>query len=538
MVMDRLSGLPELTVHGLLRARAAERGNDPFLMFEGQVLGYVDLLRASERLAGGLKALGVGRGDKVAIMMSNRPEFLIGWFALSMLGAVEVPINTAHRGDLLRYMLEQADCTVLIVEGQFCNRLGDVLPALNALRHIVLLDSEEPLICPQQQHGWDAVATAEPPSEWEGLPPSAPVAVMFTSGTTGPSKGAVLPQKYVLVQGAIIAEACRYDAADCLYNALPLFHGNAQFLSTIPALLSGARMVLARKFSASAFWEEVARHNCTAFNYIGGILPILWSAEPRAEDARNTLRLMMGAGAPPHLFTPFEERFGLRLVEGYGMSEIGVPLNNSINLRRPGSCGRELPEYEVRLVDDEGVEVGPDTPGELLVRPKLFDSMMTEYYRMPEKTVEAWQGLWFHTGDYLRRDADGYFYFVDRKKDALRRRGENISSFELERSVNDYPAVRESAAVAVASDLGEDEVMICVVPKEGVQIEPLDLLRHCVGRMARFMVPRYIRVLDALPKTPTERVQKFELRAAGVTADTYDREADPVWADMVRENAA
>lgn len=535
---DRHATLTADTVHGLLRERAGQRPDDVFLIFEERQWTFGALLREAEALAGGLAAQGVARGDKVAIMMSNRPEFLLSWFALSMLGAVEVPVNTAHRGDLLRYMLSQADCSLLIAEGQFLGRIAQVAVEVPTLRRIVLLDEGERPEIGQELVAWEAVATAPPPAQWPQIGPADPVAVMFTSGTTGPSKGAVLPQKYVLLQGNIIADVCRYEADDCLYNALPLFHGNAQFLSTIPALIAGARVVLARRFSASAFWSDVARHGCTAFNYIGGILPILWSAEPKADDAENSLRLMMGAGAPAHLFEPFEQRFGVRLVEGYGMSEIGIPLSNSIDHRRPGTCGRELPEYEVRLVDDDGNEVGPDTPGELLVRPRLFNSMMREYYRMPEKTVEAWEGLWFHTGDYLKRDAQGYYYFLDRKKDALRRRGENISSYEVERCVNDHSGVRESAAVAVASELGEDEVMICVVPREGAQVDPLDLLRHCAGRMARFMVPRYVRLLDALPKTPTERVQKFELRAAGVTADSYDRERDPAWAQVEREAAA
>jgi crotonobetaine/carnitine-CoA ligase len=526
------------TVHGLLRERARQRPDDVFLLFGERQWTFGQLLRESEAVAGGLAAQGVKAGDKVAIMMGNRPEFLLCWFALSMLGAVEVPLNTAHRGDLLRYMLAQADCSLLIAESQFLGRIAEVAGAVSTLHRIVMLDEGARPAVPQEITRWEEVAGGAPLAQWPHVGPADPVAVMFTSGTTGPSKGAVLPQQYALRQGGIIADICRYDARDCLYNALPLFHGNAQFLSTIPALIAGARMVLAPRFSASAFWGEVARHGCTAFNYIGGILPILWSAPPSETDADNSLRLMMGAGAPAHLFEPFEQRFGVRLVEGYGMSEIGVPLSNTIDHRRPGSCGRELPEYEVRLIDDDGAEVGPDTPGELLVRPRHFNSMMREYYAMPEKTVEAWEGLWFHTGDYLRRDADGYFYFLDRKKDALRRRGENISSYEVERSVNEHPAVRESAAVGVASDLGEDEVMICVVPREGMSVDPLDLLRHCAGRMARFMVPRYVRVLDALPKTPTERVQKFELRAAGVTPESYDREADPRWRQVEKDLAA
>lgn len=541
--MDSLASLADRTVHGLLRQRAVERPNDTFLHFEEQAFTFGALAEAADRLAGGLAALGVKRGDKVAIMMGNRPEFLLSWFALSQLGAVEVPINTAHRGTLLHYMLDQAECSLLILEGTFAERFGDIAADLARLKTVVLLDGPEGAGLEtadfvQKTVDFRTLETHAPLDVRPHVGPADPVAVMFTSGTTGPSKGAVLPQNYVLMQAAIIAEACRYTPADCLYNALPLFHGNAQFLSTIPALVSGARMVLARRFSASAFWDEVRAHGCTAFNYIGGILPILWKAPPSADDATSGLRLMMGAGAPKDLFEPFEQRFGVRLVEGYGMSEIGIPLNNSIDHRRPGSCGRPLPQYEVKLVGDDGGDVPDDTPGELLIRPRTMNSMMLEYYRMPDKTVEAWQDLWFHTGDYLKRDADGYFYFVDRKKDALRRRGENISSYEVERGVSAHPAVLESAAVAVASELGEDEVMICLTLRPGQSLEPIELMRHCTRQMARFMVPRYVRILEALPKTPTERVQKYALRAEGVTADTYDREADPAWHALLKDSVA
>jgi len=371
MPVDMLANVAERTVHGLLKQRAAERPNDPFLHFEGQDFTFGALHTAAARVAGGLAALGIGRGDKVAIMMGNRPEFLICWFALSQLGAIEVPINTAHRGTLLHYMLDQADCSLLILEGTFQDRLQDIAADLPKLRTVALLDGAGLDDISQQVVDFSVLESGTPPTDAPLIGPADPVAVMFTSGTTGPSKGAVLPQNYVLMQAAIIAEGCRYTPEDCLYNALPLFHGNAQFLSTIPALLSGARMVLARRFSASAFWDEVRTYKCTAFNYIGGILPILWKAPPSPEDANNSLRLMMGAGAPKDLFEAFETRFGVRLVEGYGMSEIGIPLNNSIDHRRPGCCGQPLPQYEVRLVDDDGADVPDDTPGELLIPRRL-----------------------------------------------------------------------------------------------------------------------------------------------------------------------
>jgi crotonobetaine/carnitine-CoA ligase len=288
--------------------------------------------------------------------------------------------------------------------------------------------------------------------------------------------------------------------------------------------MSGAKMVLAEKFSASRFWEEIHRYGCTEFNYIGGILPILMKAEPTPRDADNPLRVMMGGGAPMDLFDAIEKRFGVTLIEGYGMSEIGLPLMNTLKARKPGTCGKPFRDYTVKLVDDSGVEVGINTPGELLMRPLKPYTMVLEYYHMPEKTVEAWGDLWFHTGDFLYRDEGGYFHFVDRKKDALRRRGENISSYEVEKVINGHPSVLESAAVAVKSNLGEDEVMICLTLKPGKQLTPVELMVHCEERMAYFMIPRYVRIMTDMPKTPTQRVQKYQLRQEGVTPDTWDRE--------------
>ena len=224
------------------------------------------------------------------------------------------------------------------------------------------------------------------------------------------------------------------------------------------------------------------------------------------------------------LFDAIEKRFGLTLVEGYGMSEIGLPLMNTLKERKPGTCGKPWPDYEVKVVDDNGMEVGPNTPGELLMRPLKPYSMLLEYYKMPDKTVEACRDMWFHTGDYLYYDEEGYFHFVDRKKDALRRRGENISSYEVEKVINSHPAVLESAAVAAKSELGEDEVMVCVSLKPGESLTNEALLDYCQERMAYFMIPRYVRFMDQLPKTPTQRVQKYQLREEGVTPDTWDRE--------------
>ncbi len=506
------------SVPELLALQAQRHGNRPFLHFEGQVYGYADLRERMERVGGALQRAGIGPGDKVAIMLENRPEFVFIWFALARIGAVEVPVNTAHKGELLAYVIDQADCRLVFVETALLPQIAALRARLPKLERVVVLDE------PGAQ-GWDAFLREAPLAGAVTVRDADPAAILFTSGTTGPSKGAVLPHGYPLLLGRMISEQARYTESDRLLNALPLFHGNAQFLSTVPALVSGAQVVLARRFSASGFWDTVRRYGCTEFNYIGGIVSILLKAAPRPDDADNPLRVMIGAGAPRDRFAEFERRFGVQLLEGYGMSEIGVPISSLSDERLAGSCGRPRSEYEVRVVDDDGNPVGPDTPGELLVRPRVRNAMLLEYYRMPEKTVEAWRDLWFHTGDYLQYDAQGWYYFVDRKKDAIRRRGENISSFEVERLVLAHPAVLECAAVAVPSELGEDEVLLCAVLRPGAALDAGGLWAHCDAHMARFMVPRYLRFLERLPKTPTERVQKYLLRAAGVTADTLDREA-------------
>ncbi len=516
----------ERVIHAVLESRAAKDGSRTFLYFKDQEYSFADVNQAADRVACGLQKIGIKKGDKVSIMLDNCPEYLFTWFGISKLGAVEVPVNTAHKGDLLAYMLNLSDANMMVLDSQYLDRIEPILNEVPGLKYIVVFNSEG-----KQVPGYDRVVV-----EWaevinndgsyrkEEVFWSDPFIIMFTSGTTGPSKGSLMPHNYGLYMADICREAVEYSEKDCLYNVLPLFHGNAQVLSTLPALLSGARMVLGEKFSASRFWEDVRKFNCTEFNYIGGIVPILYKAEPRADDADNPLRIMFGAGAPMELFEPFQKRFGVRLIEGYGMTEIGIPLVNTLKNNRPGTCGQIYPGYSLRVVDDNGFEVGPNTPGELLIRPSKPYSMMLEYYKMPEKTVDAWKDLWFHTGDYLRYDENGYFYFIDRKKDALRRRGENISSFEVETTINSHPAVMESAAVAVKSPMGEDEVMVCLSLKPGRTLRAEDLIDFCSEKMAYFMVPRYLRFMEELPKTPTQRVLKHQLRQEGVTGDTWDME--------------
>ncbi len=516
----------ERTLHRLLERQAEKYGKRTFFYFKEKEFSFEDLNLGASRVAAGLQKLGIVKGDKVAIIMDNCPEYLFVWFGLSKLGAVEVPLNTAHKGELLTYMLNQSDSKMIVMDSKYSDRVGPVLAATPGVEGIVVFEGSAPGVVrlSKQVVGWSTLVDNDGRYTAADVLWSDPFIIMFTSGTTGPSKGSLMPQNYGLYMGEVICETGGYDEKDCLYNALPLFHGNAQVLSTLPALMSGARMVLCERFSASRFWEDVRRYCCTEFNYIGGILPILFKADPKPDDPDNPLRIMIGGGAPMDLFDAFEKRFGVTLLEGYGMSEIGIPLFSSVKDRAPGTCGKPRDDYAVKVVDDNGLELGPNQPGELLIRTLKPYSMFLEYYKMADKTAEALADCWFHTGDYLYYDDRGWFHFVDRKKDALRRRGENISSYEVEKVVNSHPSVLESAAVAVKSELGEDEVMVCLTLKQGKSLTPGELMAHCEEKMAYFMIPRYVRIMAAMPKTPTERVQKNVLRDQGVTADTWDRE--------------
>jgi len=516
----------ERVIHVFLERQTEKYGDRTFFYFGEKEFSYRIFNESANRVASGLQGLGIVKGDKVAIMMDNSPEYLFTWFGISKAGAIEVPLNTAHKGDILTYMLDQSDTRTLVLDSKYLDRLERVLPNLPKLRDIVVLDNQGSGMPKLDRpiFSWNSLIDNSGDYRHVDVRWSDPFTIMYTSGTTGPSKGSLMPHNYGIYMGEVICEIADYNEKDCLYNALPLFHGNAQLLSAFPALMSGARMVLKERFSAGAFWSDIKKYACTEFNYIGGILPILYKADPRPDDADNPLRIMVGAGAPMDIFDAIEKRFGLTLLEGYGMSETGIPLMNTLKERIPGTCGKPRPDYVVKLVDDNNNEVGPNVPGELLLRPQKPYCIFLEYYKMPEKTAEACADLWFHTGDYLYYDDSGYFHFIDRKKDALRRRGENISSYEVEKVINSHPAVLESAAIAAKSDLGEDEVMVVLTLKPGQSLKPEELLAYCEERMAYFMVPRYLRFMDAMPKTPTQRVQKNILREQGITAETWDRE--------------
>lgn len=520
-------GRTPLVVGELIEERARRLGDKVFLRFKDQAFSYGQMDRLSNRCANAYRRLGVGKGDKVSLMLPNCPEFLHLWFGAAKIGAVEVPINTSYKGEFLRHIVDQSDSKVLVIHQEYLDRLLLIQRELKKLERIVVFggapgEKREGLTIPVTgfQEFFDA---PESPVDVK-VDPWDPQSIIYTSGTTGLSKGALNPHKMWVIVAQRMLECREGTRDDIFYTFLPLYHMNAQVLTTLTAMIAEAEMVLADRFSASGFWDEIRRYGATQFNYLGAVIPILAKQPERPDDADNPVRIAFGAGCPQNVMEQVEKRFGITCMEGFGMTEIGIPIHVRMNDRRPGSCGKNLDIYEIKLVDDQDVEVPVGEPGEIIFRPKEPFTMMLEYYNMPDRTLETFRNLWFHSGDLGKKDADGYYYFVDRKKDSLRRRGENISSFEVERAINTHPSVLESAAVAVTSELAEDEVKICVVLKQGLMLDPADLIHYAAERMPYFAVPRYVEFMQQLPKTPTERTQKYLLKQAGVTPNTWDRE--------------
>lgn len=521
-------------VDRILAANAAGE-EKVFFYYHNNVYTYQEVNERVNQVANKLFDLGVRPGDKVCVMMPGCPEYLYLWFALARIGAVEVPINNAYRGDLLEYIINNSDSILLVVEASLVSRIVELQEALAGLKEIIVAD----VFSQRELAEIEGVGRLSKPCRAFGelftgdtAPPNVavsytdPVAIIYTSGTTGPSKGVILTQHMETSFGLFHAEIMQYTEKDVAYNYLPFFHIAAKFV-TIACMLVKAPMVLTERFSVSSFWDDVHRYGVTLFVAVGGVCHMLYSQPPREDDARNTVRAVYAVPAPAEFYHEFEKRFGLKLVEAYGATEFNLVTYTGLDESPVGSCGRASPYFEVKIVDAYDRDVPSGTAGEIVVRPKEPFTLTPGYYKMPDKTIETIRNLWFHTGDRGYQDANGYFYFLDRLKDAIRRRGENISSYEIERTVNSHPAVSESAAIAVPSELGEDEIKVCVVLKPGHTLTPEELIEHCAARMAYFMVPRFIEFKPELPRTPTEKVKKFELRAegdGGITAATWDRE--------------
>jgi len=519
----RIPNRDECVLRYLLDRWANERPDQPHVVFaDGAEWTFAELRDKVRTKAAGLRAMGIEQGEHVAVWLPNGPDALIAFYAINYIGAVFVPFNTAYRGQLLQHVIANSGARVLLVHPDLLPRLSEI--DLGRVERLVVTTGNEVPEAPRPIQRFDELAGAAD----ETLELARPIepwdiqSIIYTSGTTGPSKG-VLSSYLHMFTNAGPESWPMVDENDRYMCVAPIFHIGGMGPPFV-MLARGASVAMIDNFSTEDFWAVAKATRSTVVFLLGVMATFLLKADPRPDDRDHTVKkafmVPLTGDAPA-----FTERFGVDIYTIFNMTEISSPIVSEANPKKIGTCGRVRDGVDVRLVDRNDCEVPVGETGEMLVRTDRPWAMNSGYNANPEATAEAWRNGWFHTGDAFRRDEDGYFYFVDRVKDAIRRRGENISSFEVEADVCSHPAVREAAAVAVPSEFSEDEVMVIVAPVPGQKLEARQLAEFLIDTMPYFMVPRYIRILDELPKTPSAKVMKADLRKEGVTPDTWDREA-------------
>jgi crotonobetaine/carnitine-CoA ligase len=515
------------TLVDVLEAQAQERPDTVFVAtVEGEALTYADTWDQAGRVAALLAESGVRPGDAVAVLMPNSLDFVRVWSGTAYAGAALVPINHALTGDFLAHQLRVSGAEVVVCHPDFLDALAAVCDDAGAVRTV---------LTPAPAAECGGLRTV-PLEAWrEAAPaPRVPVqsrdiaCVMFTSGTTGPSKGVLMPHAHCYLLGLGVVDNLELGPDDRYYVAMPLYHANALFMQLYGTLIAGAGAVLRTRFSASTWLSDIREHGCTVTNLLGAMAQFVIGLPPQPTDRDHRLRVILPAPNPPAHEQAWRERFGIPdVVSAWGMTEANVPLYCRLSGSRPGAAGYAYePYFEVRLHDPETDEpVPPGTPGEICVRSTVPYGFCAGYKGQADATVQAFRNFWFHTGDLGVMDADGCFTYLDRTKDCIRRRGENISSFEVEAAMVRHPGIREVAAFAVAAGAAgtEDEVMLAIVPADAA-LTVADVVTHADAVLPRFARPRYVDLVDALPKTPTERVQKSVLRERGVRDGTWDRE--------------
>ncbi|GAA3649422.1 ATP-dependent acyl-CoA ligase [Nocardioides ginsengisoli] len=510
------------SVLALLRVAARQDPDRECLRIGGRSYSRRQTLDEVEAVARGLRALGVDPGDRVGLMCDNRPETLFTWLGINAARAIDVPFNAEARGRLLAYFVQDAAPRVLIGTEDYLQVLAEAVT--DDPEYVVLIGSARtaPFGARAKQLTFDELVALGAGGTEELPEPRADdtATIMYTSGTTGPSKGVMLPQRYYPAKGDHAARLMEVRADDVVLCVQPLFHIDARaFLAT--AWSAGGTIVVGRRFSVSAFWDQVRAERATIFSTIGTMVWMLFKEPPRADDADLPARLAICSSTPGEILHDFEKRFGVDVIEAYGMTECVLLTSAPAGKTVPGRVGHAIPEVEVRLVSDGDDPVAPGQVGELVYRPREPFAMMQGYWAKPEATVEAWANLWFHTGDLMRQHPDGLEY-IGRKKDSIRRRGENISAWEVEQALSAHPHVREVAAIGVASEVGEEDVAVLVVAMDGQDIDPAELVAFAARDLPRFAVPRYVEVVDSLPKTPSERIEKGKVRERGITAAAWD----------------
>ena len=530
--------LEERTIGRVLADKATRIGAETFLIWQGEKTTYAELEAMTNRYANGLAAHGIRHGDHVAVILPNCPEFFGVVWGLGKIGAVAVPLNTAAKGDMLRYFIDQSDATCVVVDDEWVDRVAAIAGALPKVESYVYRGPKAVVDCGLGSAAVPVRALRELESADASRPPLERVLhddlhlIMYTSGTTGPSKGVMCPHSQGQAVGRALAIDFGYRPDDVLYTCLPLFHGNAIWYTCYAALWADAAIALAPRFSASRFWDEIRESGATQFNTLGAMTNIIWKLPPGPHERATKLRLCMTVPVPKEIYAEMQERYGITLTSVYAMTE-----NFAMTRFTPddppskaGSAGSTRGACELRVVDDDQRDLPAGGVGEIWMRPLIEGAMMKGYYKMPVETAREFIDGWFRTGDRGYVDADGFLYFVDRKKEAIRRRGENISAYEVELILSRHPSILEVAAIPVASEMSEDDVMVYVVVKPGESLTHAEVVHFSAEHMSYFMVPRFIDFVDALPKTASEKIEKYKLKqdAQARRAELWDREREGI----------
>jgi len=523
------------TINDVFRDSVRRYPNHRFLNFlEGDRFTYRDFDEACNEFAHGLQSLGIGRGMTVAGFLENRVEALLTWFATMRLGGIYVPISPAFKGEFLRHHVEDSCATVVIAEPELVERfvpLASELKHVGVILHTGTLASPPKLPFPVKDLRQFLLRVKERVEV--SLLPSDVAALLYTGGTTGPSKGCMIPHNALMELARFTVEHDARTERDVAWTCLPFTHSNALGLTILAQMLVGGTAAVSRRFSVTHFWDDVEKSGATIAGGLGTMMKFLADAPdtPAMLRYRGKLRIMRGVPFPPELRQRWKERFGVAETGSnvYGMTEV-TPL---CSLPRgasgpPGSSGRRNSYFDVRIVNERDEELPPGEAGEIICRPLRPNLMFKGYWKRADDTLSVWDNLWMHTGDIGKFDADGFFYFVDRKKDCVRRRGENISSYDVEAAFLKHPDVSEVAAHAVRTENGDEDLKIAVVRRAGSTLTEEQLARWSVDQVPYFAVPRYIEFRDVLPRSELGRVRKVELRAQGRTPATWDLESSDI----------
>jgi len=507
----------------LLSMQARQRPDQPYFTIEGKTYTFGETHEIVQRVASAFAQLRIEENTNIGILLPNRAAFVFTMFAAAHLGAAIVAINPEFRGPLLAAALGNVQCELLVVDEVSAPGLAaldqEVLAGITTVVHVDGLTTELPNAI--RQISWSELEnTVEKFVRPAAVTQSSTQVISFTSGSTGPAKGVQITVGQAMDVACTYIHATNLSHDDVLYTPFAFFHGMSTRLGLVPALITGAHVVIGRRFSASKYWQEANYCGATIGQTLPTMTTLLKAQPPSDQDRAHGITRMYNSRADEE----FEQRFGVRLIEAYGMTEIGLVIYSGYPERRSGAAGRVHIDWEMQIVDEDDLPVLAGAPGELVFRPKAPWLISPGYVGRPQETLNAWRNLWFHSGDIGRQDEDGYVYFIDRRKERIRRLGENISSFDVESLICGHPDIRECAALAYPASMGEDDVRVIVVKDPGSSLQAGELYAWLVTVMPKYMLPRYIEFVDRLPRTPTNKIEKYQLKEAGLSADVWDRE--------------